>query len=88
MCGRAGGGGAGAIGEHPGFGRQQIKMDECGKAKVRGEEENTGTLKKQGWFFLYFSSVKAFKGFCRCDDCSIIWNTEVEHTCTLHSAFG
>lgn len=40
-----GGGSCGC--EHPGFGRQQTKMDECGKAKVRGEEDNKGTLKEQ-----------------------------------------
>lgn len=38
---------AGAVGEHPGFGRQKTKMDECGKTKVRGEEENKGKLKEQ-----------------------------------------
>lgn len=50
LCGRVGREGgwwAGAGGEHPGFGRQQTKMDECGKAKVRGEEDNKGTMKEQ-----------------------------------------
>lgn len=54
---------AGALGEDPGFGRQQTKMDECGKTKVRGEEKNKGKLKEQervvrAVFFFY-------KGFQR-----------------------
>lgn len=55
---------AGAVGEHPSFGRQQTKMDECGKTKVRGEEENKGKLKEQERVvravFFYQGFPKAF----------------------------
>lgn len=40
-------GGAGAGGLHPGFERQQTKMNECDEAKVRGEEEKKATLEEQ-----------------------------------------
>lgn len=53
---------AGAIGEHPSFGRQQTKMDECGKTKVRGEEENKGKLKEQE---RVVRAVFFYKGFQR-----------------------
>lgn len=47
LCGGDEWGGAVAGGEHPGFGRQQTQMNECGKAKLSWKEDNKGTLKKQ-----------------------------------------